>query len=158
MEGISPENFAELEKRHRATVIIVAAQVLLAFILIVASLFAAPSAISTVSAETLRTLWVVIIFIAVGTFLLRRMFYRWDRLRDIALLKGIKGLLRTLQSNAIILAVLAETIVVIGFVITVLSGEKFDTLRAGIVTLILLAINYPRQTVWGKIVANLQEI
>ena len=158
MEGISPENLAELEKRHRAVIFIIAAQVLLAIILIVASLFIASGAENTVAPETLRTLWIVIVFIAVGTFALRRMFYRWDRLRDITLLKGISGLLRTLQSNAIILAVLAETIVVVGFVIAFLSGEKFDTLRAGIVALILLAINYPRKTVWSKIVANLQEI
>ena len=158
MEQISPENSVELEKCHRATVFIIAAQFLLIVALIVVSFFITPNAVGGISTETLRTLWVVIIFIAVGTFLLRRTFFRWDRLRDIALLKGVKGLLRTLQSNAIILTALAETIVVIGFVISFLSGEKFDTLRAGIVAVILLAINFPRKPVWEKIVANLQEI
>lgn len=161
MEDAASENLAELEKRYRATLIIVAAQVLLTIVLIIAGLFITPNSENkgaTVEAETLRTLWIVIIFIAVGTFLLRRMYFRWDRLRDIALLKGVKGLLRTLQSSAIILAVLAETIVVVGFIIAFLSGEKFDTLRAGIVALILLAINFPRKSVWEKIVSSLQEI
>ncbi len=160
MEKISPEISAELEKRYRTTAIVIAAQFALTIILIIASFFIQPNAENTVpktSAETLRTIWIIIIFIAVGTFLLRRMFLRWDRLRDIALLKGVKGLLRTLQSNAIILTALAEIIVILGFVLNILSGEKFDTLRAGIVTLILLAINFPRQSVWKKIVTGLQE-
>lgn len=158
MEQISPENSVELEKRYRATVFIIAAQFLLIVILIAFSFLITPNAGNGISTETLRTLWVVVIFIAVGTFLLRRMFFRWDRLRDTALLKGVKGLLRTLQSNAIILTALAETIAIIGFVVAILSGEKFDTLRAGIVAVILLAINFPRKSVWEKIVANLQEI
>ena len=158
MEDISDENRAELEKRYRTTIFIVAAQFLFTLILIIASFFIVPNAAESVSTETLRTLWIVIIFIAVGTFFLRRMFFRWDRLRDIALLKGVKGLLRTLQSNAIILAALAETILIAGLVIAFLSGEKFDTLRAGIVALILLAINFPRKSVWEKIAANLQEV
>lgn len=158
MEAASPENFAELERRYRTTTIVVAAQILLAVVLIIVSLFISPNAENTISGETLRTLWIILIFIAVGTFILRRMFFRWDRLRDIALLKGIKGLLRTLQSNAIILAVLAELVVLVGFVISFLSGERFDTLRAGIVALVLLAINFPRKSVWEKIVTNLQEV
>ncbi len=158
MKELPPEHHAELEKHYRQTIIIISVQVLAAVILIAAPFFLAPNAENVAAPETLRTLWIVIIFIAVGTLLLRRMFFRWDRLRDIALLKGVKGLLRTLQSNAIILTVLAEMIVIVGFIISFLSGERFDTLRAGIVALILLAINFPRKSVWGKIAANLQEI
>lgn len=158
METILPENLAELEKRHRTATLFIAAQFILTIVLIIVSPFIKTGAENTISDETLRTLWIVIVFIAVGTFVLRRMFFRWDRLRDIALSKGVRGLLRTLQANAIILAVLAETIAVVGFIISFLSGDWFDILRAGIVALILLAINYPRKSVWEKIAANLQEV
>ena len=158
METVSPENLAEIEIRYRATVIIFAAQIFFGLVLTLAALFLSPNAESSISPETSRTLWIVIIFIAVGTFLLRRFFLRWDRLRDIALLKGIKGLLRTLQSNAIILSAFIEIIVIIGFVVAFLSGEKFEMLRAGLVALILYAINFPRKSVWEKIVAGLQEV
>lgn len=158
MPEITSENLTELENRHRTTAIVFVVQISLTIILIVASIFIAPKVESPNSDETLRTLWFIIIFIALGTFLLRRMFLRWDRLRDISLVKGIKGLLRTLQSNAIILAVLAETVVIVGFVISFLSGDWLDTLRAGVVALILLAINFPRKSVWERIVTNLQEI
>ena len=158
MEEVSPENVVELEKRYRTTIIIFAAQILSSIVLTSAALFIKLNAENSISAETLRTLWIVIIFIAVGTFILRRFFLRWDRLHDIALLKGVEGLLRTLQANAIILSVFAETIVIIGLVITYLSGDKYEMLRAGFVALILFAINFPRKKVWEKIVMGLQEI
>jgi hypothetical protein len=50
------------------------------------------------------------------------MFFRWDRLKDVALLKCITGLRRTLQNNAIILAVFATLLTVVGCVAAVLSG------------------------------------
>lgn len=106
MEAVSPENIAELEKRYRVRVMIFAGQILSAFVLTLAAILLTANANDSISPDSLRTFWIVIIFIAVGTFLLRRFFLRWDRLRDIALLKGVKGLLRTLQSNAIILSVL----------------------------------------------------
>jgi hypothetical protein len=158
METVSPENLADLETRYRTTVIIFAAQILSAFVLTLVALFLAPKTNDSISPDLLRTLWIVITFIAVGTFILRRFFLRWDRLRDIALLKGIKGLLRTLQTNAIILSVFAETIVIIGLIVTFLSGDKYEILRAGFVALILFAINFPRKKVWEKIVLGLQEI
>ena len=158
MEEVSPENLAELETRYRTTVTIFAAQILSAIFLTIIALFLTPNADQSFSPDLLRTLWIVIIFIAVGTFILRRFFLRWDRLRDIALLKGIKGLLKTLQTNAIILSVFAETIVIIGLIVTFLSGDKYEILRAGFVALILFAINFPRKKVWEKIVIGLQEI
>lgn len=158
MEVVSPENFAELEKRYRATATVFAAQILSSVAVILVALFLAPKNDNPVSPESLRTLWIVIILIAVGTFILRRFFLRWERLRDIALLKGIKGLLKTLQTNAIILSVFAETIVIIGLIVTFLSGDKYEILRAGFVALILFAINFPRKTVWEKIVTGLQEV
>ncbi len=158
METVSPENLADLETRYRTTVIIFAAQILSSVILTLVALFLAPKTNDSISPDLLRTLWIVIIFIAVGTFILRRFFLRWDRLRDIALLKGIKGLLKTLQTNAIILSVFVETIVIIGLIVTFLSGDKYEILRAGFVALILFAINFPRKKVWEKIVLGLQEI
>lgn len=158
MEEVSPENVVELDKRYQTTVIVFSAQILSSIILTLVALFLKPNADYLISPDLLRTLWIVIIFIAVGTFILRRFFLRWDRLRDIALLKGVKGLLRTLQTNAIILSAFAETVVIIGLIVTFLSGDKYEILRAGFVALILFAINFPRKKVWEKIVAGLQEI
>jgi len=158
MEEISPENFAELEGRYRVTAIIVSAQILLTIVLIAAAWFFAADYEVSVSPQTLTTLWIAIIFVAIGAFVLRRMFFRWDRLKDVTLLKGVSGLLATLQFTAIILGCLAGTMAIIGFAIAVLSGEKLEMLRAGIASLIVFLINFPRKSVWGKIVAGMEKI
>jgi hypothetical protein len=79
-------------------------------------------------------------------------------LKDVAVLKGITGLLKTLQNNAIILAVFATLLTVVGCVAAVLSGETFEAIRAEIVSLIVFSVNYPRKSVWEKIVAGLQKV
>jgi Flp pilus assembly protein TadB len=108
--------------------------------------------------RSLMTLWIAVVFIAVGTFVLRRMLNQWERLKNIKLSKGISGLLTTLQTNAIVLGAVAETIAVIGFLIAVLGGIKSDMFRAGAVALIVFLINFPRKSVWKKIVANLESV
>ncbi|MGI8787554.1 MAG: hypothetical protein ACR2HG_07335 [Pyrinomonadaceae bacterium] len=158
MEEISSGNRAELEKKYRATAIIIVSQIILAVVLTILALLIAPNSADSISQQTLTTLWVAMIFIAIGAFVLRRMFFRWDRLNDIALLGGVLGVLRTLQINAIILGALAEAIAIVGFVITILSGAKFETLRAAVVALIVFLINFPRKSVWEKIVESLQKV
>lgn len=158
MEDISPENLDALDKRYRATAKTVAAQIVFSVILIVAVWLFAPRTENTIEQQTRTTLWVVIIFLALGAFILRRLYYRWDRLKDVALLKGTSGLLANLQKNAVILSLFPTLLTVVGCVITILSGENFEMLRAGIVALIVFLINFPRRSVWKKIVAGLEKV
>lgn len=158
IKEITNEKQVKLESRYRTTAIIVFSQMFSTLVLIFLFWFVVEKTENSVSQQTLTTLWVGAIFVAVGTFVLRRMFFRWDRLKDIVLLKGVSGLLRTLQTNAIILAALAEAIAIIGMVIAFLSGEPFDMLRAGFVALIVFLINFPRKSVWEKIAAKMREV
>ncbi len=155
MKEIAAENLAEIEKRYRLTSIIVLTQITTTIILIVVGWFYAASSENAVSNDSLMTLWIAIIFIAVGTFFLRRMLNRWERLKNIALSKGISGVLAALQTNSINIGSTAEIIAVIGFLIAVLGGVKYDVFRAGAVALLVFLINFPRKTVWKKIVINL---
>ncbi len=86
------------------------------------------------------------------------MLVRWDKLKNVTLLKGIPGLLSSLQTNAILLGTMAEIIAIIGFLIAALGGIKTDMLTFGAVALILFLINFPRKSIWEKIVANLEKI
>ncbi len=158
MEEISPENLAALESRYRATAITVLGQIIFTIILTISVLLFAPTATNSILQQTLITLWTAIIFLAVGAFVLRRMFFRWDRLKDITTLKGISGLLGTLQNNAIVLAVFATLLTVVGCVITILSGATFEAIRAEIVSLIVFLINFPRKSVWSRIVASMEKV
>lgn len=147
----------ELKNRYRTTIIIIGVQILVIIALTTAAWFGVFNFESTTQPTTITILWTAIIFIAVGSFLLRRTFFNWEKLKNTALLKGVSGLIKQLQSNAIILSAIAEAIAIIGFVITALTGDKFQMLRAGIIALIVCLINFPRLGVWEKIIANVEK-
>lgn len=155
---ISPENRSELEKRYRSTVIVVVFQIFTVIVLIAAAWFAAGSSENSISGQSQMTLWVAVLFIAVGAFVLRRLFFSWERLKNAALLKGITGLLKNLQTNSIILAAIGEAVGIAGFLIAVLSGNKWDMFRAGAIAFVVFFANFPRKSTWEKIVANLEKI
>jgi uncharacterized membrane protein len=158
MTEISPENRSELEKRYRTTTIVIAFQIFTVIVLIIAAWFAAQSSNNSVSDQTITTLWVAVLFIAVGAFLARRILFGWERLKNTVLLKGVKGLIQTLQTNSIILGVIGEIIALTGFLIALLSGNKWEMFRAGAIALVVFLANFPRKSVWEKIVSNLEKV
>lgn len=158
MEEISPENLTELEKRYRTTAFIVSAQIFTTLVLIAVAWLIVLNRTAPPSEDSYLTLWMVVLFLAAGTFILRRRLFSWERLKNVTLLKGVSGLLGTLQFNAIILSALAEVVVVLGFLISILSGNGFDVIRAGLIASIVFLLNFPRRSVWEKIVLNLEKI
>lgn len=158
MNEILPDTRSQLEKRYRVTAFVVIAQILFTVALIPAAWFLAVKTENAVTQTSLTSLWVAILFIALATFVLRRALFRWERLKDVVLLKGVDGLLSTLQVNAIILGAMAEIIAIFGFLIAALGGVKYDMFRAAVVALVVFLINFPRKSIWEKIVANLQSI
>ncbi|MBA2621276.1 MAG: hypothetical protein H0U87_08755, partial [Acidobacteria bacterium] len=153
MDEISPENLALLERRYKSAATVYFALLFSSVGFIVAALFLADEG-RTANTDSLMPLWIAIVFIAVAAFVLRRVLINWERLRNAKLLKGVGGLLASLQTNSIVLGALAEIVALIGVAITFLNGNKFDALRAGGVALLLFAINFPRQSVWRKIVGS----
>ena len=159
MEEISAENGIELDKRYRITTLIVGAQITFSVVLaILAWIGLGNIAFSNAAGQFLTPLWVLILFVAVGAFLLRRVLFKWEKLKEIALLKGISGVFSALQRNSILLGSLAEAIAVIGFVISAINGNKTDALRAVGVALIVFFINFPRKSVWKKIVSGMEKV
>ena len=158
MNEISGENLTELNKRYRSTVFIVLAQIFAVLILVFVSLFYLPRIAANLTGQDFTTLWVGVLFIAIGSFILRRLFFSWERLKNIALLKGISGLLGTLQRNSVILSFFALIVAITGFLIAVFSGNNSDVLRAGAIALVVFLINFPRKKVWKTIVSNLEKV
>lgn len=157
MEQISAENQKELNSRYKTTAIIVGVQILSTILLIVVAWFLSARD-NSITQEAASALWMMVLFIAVGTFVLRRFLFSWERLKSTALLKGIQKLISSLQTNTIILCAFAEIIAIIGFLVATLNGNKFEMFRAGAVALIVFLINFPRKSVWEKIVANLENV
>ena len=107
---------------------------------------------------SMTTLWFFILFIAVGSFLVRRFLFNWERLKNTAVLKGISGVLQTLQMNAILLGALGEIVAVMGFILATMSGNKWEMFRAGAVAMVVFLANFPRKATWKKVVASLEKI
>lgn len=157
MQEISAETRTELEKRYRTAAFVVIAQILTALLLTVAAFFITQTFENSITSESMSALWFTVLFIAVGTFLLRRFLFNWERLKNTAVIKGISGALQTLQTNSILLSSLGEIIAVIGFLVATLGGNKWDMFRAAAVALIVFLANFPRRSTWEKIVANLEK-
>lgn len=158
MIEITDENLADLERHYRTTLFIVLAQIFVVLGLISISWLFVPKIETNFTNQDFTTLWVAVIFIAVGSFILRRMFFSWERLKNIALLKGIPGLLRTLQRNSVILGLFAVVIAIMGFLIAAFSGNSSDSFRAGVIAIVVFLINFPRKKIWKTIVSNLEKV
>jgi hypothetical protein len=72
MDGVSQESRPELDKRYRTTAIIYFSQLFTTIILIIAGWFSVKPSDASADTISLMPLWVAIIFIAAGTFVLRR--------------------------------------------------------------------------------------
>jgi len=100
-------------------------------------------------------LWIVILVFGLGAMVLRRTRFSAMRLRDIAAVKGPSALLKTLQDTTIQIACLGGAIALMGFVITIRSGDWLDMLRSAGVAMIVLIYGYPIKTSWQRAVAML---
>jgi len=158
MNEITGENLSDLEKRYRTTVFIVLAQIFVVLGLILISWLFVPRIGTSFTSQDFTTLWVAVPFIAIGSFILRRVFFSWDRLRNIALLRGIPGLLRTLQRNSVILGIFALVVAIFGFLIASLNGNRSDMFRVGVIAIVVFLINFPRKKIWKTIVSNLEKV
>ncbi len=156
MNEIFSENLAAFEKRYRVAAIIGLAQIAATLVLAGVAWFVVSRTEVVDVNDSVTTLWVAVLFIAVGGVLLRRLFFGWERLRNTALLGGIPAVLRKLQTNSLILGMFAEAISIIGFVITMFTGSSFDMFRATAIALIVFIITFPRKKIWKTVVVNLQ--
>lgn len=148
----------ELNAKYRQAAIIITAEIIIVIVLMAVAWFGIFSFESTASASTVTALWVAIIFAAVGSFILRRVFFNWEKLTNTVLLKGISGLISHLRLNAIILSTFAVVIAIIGFIITAFTGDGYQMLRATAIALIVNLINFPRRRVWEQIVGKLEKL
>jgi len=148
---------AELARRHRMAAMVVGALLGLTIALI---------AIAFVSSESLHrpgdpslamALWISILIFGLGSFVLRRTRFQSARLQDIAALRGMSGLLRTLQGTTIQIAFIGGAIALMGFMVMIMTGNKYDMLRAGGVAIIVLLYAYPQRGAWQRLLKALKQ-
>jgi hypothetical protein len=77
------------------------------------------------------------------------------RLKDIAALRGVPGLLKTLQDTTVQIACIGGAIGLMGFMLVILSGDWTYTLRAVGVSIIVLLYGYPFRSAWDRLARQL---
>ena len=102
-------------------------------------------------------LWIAILVFGLGAFVIRRTRFAAMRLTDIAAVKGVSALLKTLQDTTIQVAAIGGAIALMGFVITILTADWTNMLRAGGVAAIVLIYCYPFRGAWQRVVTQLAD-
>jgi hypothetical protein len=145
----------ELVRRHRTAIMIVAGFLVLDMALIVIAFFMADRIFRPGDRSLIMALWITILVSGLGAFVIRRTRFAPMRLQDLTALRGVSGLLKTLQATTIQLACLGGAIALMGFVITILTGEWRDMVRAGGVSAIVLCYCFPFRSAWERVVRQM---
>jgi|SRR3984893_1539804 len=143
---------SELVQRHKATARTVRA-LLIAVILLCVLAFVSRRFLTEQNNPSLHmAVLITILVLGLGAIAFRRTRFATMRLEDIAALRGLSGLLITLQRTTLQIAFIGTTAAVIGFVATLMTGNDFYTYRAGLVALAILLYCYPVRRSWEKAV------
>jgi len=125
--------------------------------LLVLAYFAAEKLFRPNDPSLIMGLWIAILVFGLGAFVLRRTRFAAMRLKDIAALKGMSGLLKSLQDTTIQIAFIGGAIALMGFIVTILTGEWTSMLRAAGVSAIVLIYGYPFRSAWERVARQLSD-
>jgi hypothetical protein len=145
----------ELVRRHRTSTLVVAGFLILDIVLLAIAFLSSDRIFRPGDAGIVMGLWIAILVFGLGAFVVRRTKFAAMRLKDVAAVKGVSGLLKTLQDTTIQVASIGGAIALMGFVITILKGDWTDMLRAGGVAAIVLVYCYPFRSAWERVVTQL---
>lgn len=147
----------EVVRRHAAAARVVSLMFMLTLALGALALFLAPRIRLEVSTVTANTLLFVVLFLALGAIAFRRTRFNPMRLQDVAALRGVEGLLDTLQRTTVLVALIGGLISVLGFAFALLTGNGTNMLYPGIIAVAVLLYAYPRRAAWGAVVRALAD-
>jgi hypothetical protein len=145
----------ELSRRHRTATTFVLGFLILDLVLLVIAYLAAARLYRPRDPSLSVALWIAILVFGLGAFVLRRTKFAAMRLKDIAALKGMSGLLKTLQDTTVQVACIGGAIGLMGFMLVILSGDWTFTLRAIGVSIIVLMYGYPFRSSWERVARQL---
>jgi hypothetical protein len=141
----------ELSRRHRTATMFVLGFLVLDVVLLAIAYVAADRLFRPRDPSLIMGLWIAILVFGLGAFVLRRTRFAAMRLKDITALKGISGLLQTLQVTTVQVACIGGAIGLMGFMLVILSGDWTFTLRAVGVSIIVLIYGFPFRSTWERV-------
>jgi hypothetical protein len=147
----------ELSRRHRSATIFIVGFLALDLALLVLAYFAAEKLFRPNDPSLIMGIWIAILVFGLGAFVLRRTRFAAMRLKDIAALKGMSGLLKSLHDTTIQIAFIGGAIALMGFIVTILTGDWTSMLRAAGVSAIVLMYGYPFRSTWERVARQLSD-
>lgn len=153
MDPISPEAQTELARKHKAAATTVLG-LLVAVILLCVIAFVSRSYLE-LKPPNLSLDWatrLVVLFLGLGAIVWRRNRFSAMRLQDIAGVAGVTGLIKTLESTTLQLALVAAAIALIGFAVTLIQGNELYTYWSCAIAVVVLIYCYPTKSSWLKTV------
>lgn len=152
----TPEGWSnELSRRHRTATAFVIGFLMLDLLLVAIAYLGAERLYRPRDPSLRGGLWIAILVFGLGAFVLRRTKFAAMRLKDIAALRGVSGLLKTLQDTTVQIACIGGAIGLMGFMLVILSGDWTYTLRAIGVSIIVLIYGYPFRGAWERVARQL---
>ncbi len=97
------------------------------------------------------SMWIAVAFLALGAISYRRYKFSPVRLKAIAGLRGMSGLLSTLYTTTVRVALIGAAIAALGFASALLTGFFGDMFRAWLIAGAVLAYAYPRREAWQRV-------
>jgi hypothetical protein len=94
----------------------------------------------------------LVLFVGLGAIAWRRNRFSAMRLQDIAGVAGVTGLIKTLESTTLQLALFAAAIAIIGFIVTLIQGNELYTYWSCAIAVVVLIYCYPTKSSWLKTV------
>lgn len=156
MNEITEISKVELEKCYRTTSVIVIILIVSTLVLTGLAWFLAANVDNSVTQSAITAIWLTIISLTVLSFVLRRVLFSIERLKRTVRQGGNSGLLLSLQNKTVFLCLIGIIIAIFGFLVATLSGNKFEMFRAEAVALVVFLFNFPRKTVWQRVIASLE--
>lgn len=147
----------ELSRRHRTATIFIVGFLALDLALLVLAYFSAEKLFRPNDPSLVMGLWIAILVFGLGAFVLRRTRFAAMKLKDIAALKGMSGLLKSLHDTTIQIAFIGGGIALMGFIVTILTGDWTSMLRAAGVSAIVLIYGYPFRSAWERVARQLSD-
>jgi acylphosphatase len=155
MTPSSPSLQDELVRRHRTATLVVTAFLILDIVLLAIAFYAGERIFRPGDRSLAMGLWIAVLVFGLGAFVIRRTKFAPMRLKDVAALRGVSGLLKTLQDTTIQIACIGGAIALMGFMITIRTGDWTDMLRAVGVSAIVLVYCFPFRSAWERVVREL---
>ena len=147
----------ELSRRHRSATIFIVGFLALDLALLVIAYFGAEKLFRPNDPSLIMGIWIAILIFGLGAFVLRRTRFAAMRLKDIAALKRMSGLLKSLHDTTIQIAFIGGAIALMGFIVTILTGDWTSMLRAAGVSAIVLIYGYPFRSAWERVARQLSD-